>query len=380
MKKYQLMAPGPTPVPPNVLLAMARPIIHHRAAEYDALFLEVREGLKRLVQTQQDVVTPACTGTGAMEAAVTNTLCAGDRVIVVNAGAFAQRWLAICKAYGLVVVELEAPHGDTVAPRPDRRGAPGAQGRQGRARSAQRVVHGRAARCARLRPGHARHRIHPGRRRRVESRHRRAADGRLGYRRRRLRVAEGAHAASGSRPPRPQREGVGGGQAVDAPQVLPRSHGGAEVHGEERGALHPRRLHHGRAARGAPHDRRRGPAECPPSPRPPLAGHAGRRGGARAHSLPQDHAQSRAHRGAGAGGSGRRPGGGAVCHVAQHHHRRRSRTDEGQDLPHRPHGLCRRLRHHHALAALEQVLHELGQPVDFGASLGAAQKVFAERG
>src|SRR6476661_5544385 len=95
MLKRYLLAPGPTPVPPNVLLAMARPIIHHRAAEYDALFLEVREGLKRLVQTQQDVVTPACTGTGAMEAAVTNTLCAGDRVIVVNAGAFAQRWLAI---------------------------------------------------------------------------------------------------------------------------------------------------------------------------------------------------------------------------------------------------------------------------------------------
>src|SRR5499427_2237933 len=116
MKKYQLMAPGPTPVPPNVLLAMARPIIHHRAAEYDTLFLEVREGLKRLVQTQQDVLTPACTGTGAMEAAVANTLSAGDRVIVVNAGAFAQRWLAICKAFGLAVVELEAPHGDTVSP------------------------------------------------------------------------------------------------------------------------------------------------------------------------------------------------------------------------------------------------------------------------
>jgi aspartate aminotransferase-like enzyme len=116
MKKYQLMAPGPTPVPPNVLLAMARPIIHHRAAEYDALFREVREGLKRLVQTRQEVVTPACTGTGAMEAAVANTLSAGDRVIVVNAGAFAQRWLALCKAYGLSVVELGAPHGETVAP------------------------------------------------------------------------------------------------------------------------------------------------------------------------------------------------------------------------------------------------------------------------
>jgi len=116
MKKYQLMAPGPTPVPPVVLLAMARPIIHHRAAEYDALFSEVREGLKRLVQTRQDVLVPACTGTGAMEAAAANTLSAGDRVIVVNAGAFAQRWLAICKAYGLRVVELAAPHGETVAP------------------------------------------------------------------------------------------------------------------------------------------------------------------------------------------------------------------------------------------------------------------------
>src|SRR5262249_26461211 len=116
MKKYQLMAPGPTPVPSEVLLAMARPIIHHRTPEYAALFTEIRAGLKRLVQTRQEVLTPACTGTGAMEAAVANTLSAGDRVIVVNAGAFAQRWLAICKAFGLAVVELEAPHGDTVSP------------------------------------------------------------------------------------------------------------------------------------------------------------------------------------------------------------------------------------------------------------------------
>ena len=114
MKKYQLMAPGPTPVPSEVLLAMARPMIHHRTPEYAALFDEVRAGLKRLVQTRQDVLTPACTGTGAMEAAVANTLSAGDRVIVVNAGAFAQRWLAIASAYKLQIVELAAPHGDTV--------------------------------------------------------------------------------------------------------------------------------------------------------------------------------------------------------------------------------------------------------------------------
>jgi aspartate aminotransferase-like enzyme len=116
MKKYQLMAPGPTPVPSEVLLAMARPIIHHRTPEYEALSAEVRDGLKRLVQTRQEVLTVACSGTGAMEAAVVNTLSAGDRVVVVNAGAFAQRWLAIGRAYGLEVVELTAPHGDTVPP------------------------------------------------------------------------------------------------------------------------------------------------------------------------------------------------------------------------------------------------------------------------
>jgi len=116
MKKYHLMAPGPTPVPSEVLLAMARPIIHHRTPEYAALFTEIRAGLKALVQTRQEVLTPACTGTGAMESAVANTLSAGDRVIVVNAGAFAQRWLAIATAYGLQIVELTAPHGETVAP------------------------------------------------------------------------------------------------------------------------------------------------------------------------------------------------------------------------------------------------------------------------
>jgi aspartate aminotransferase-like enzyme len=60
------------------------------------------------------VLTPACSGTGAMEAAVANTLSAGDRVVVVNAGAFAQRWLAIAKAYRLQIIELAAPHGETV--------------------------------------------------------------------------------------------------------------------------------------------------------------------------------------------------------------------------------------------------------------------------
>jgi aspartate aminotransferase-like enzyme len=116
MKKYQLMAPGPTPVPSEVLLAMARPMIHHRTPEYEALFVEVRAGLKKLFQTREDVIPLACSGTGAMEAAVVNTLSAGDTVAVVRAGKFGERWTDLCRAYRVGVVELTAPFGETVHP------------------------------------------------------------------------------------------------------------------------------------------------------------------------------------------------------------------------------------------------------------------------
>jgi aspartate aminotransferase-like enzyme len=114
MKKYQLMAPGPTPVPSEVLLAMAQPILHHRTPEYEALFVEVRAGLKRLHQTTQEVIPLACSGTGAMEAALVNTLSPGDTVAAVVAGKFGERWLEMCRAYGVNVLELKAPFGDTV--------------------------------------------------------------------------------------------------------------------------------------------------------------------------------------------------------------------------------------------------------------------------
>jgi len=114
MKKYQLMAPGPTPVPPNVLLAMAQPMIHHRVPEYDALYIEVRAGLKRLFQTAQDVIPFTSSGTGAMEAAVVNTLSAGDTAILVRAGVFGERFEEICRAYAVNVVVLDAPYGHTV--------------------------------------------------------------------------------------------------------------------------------------------------------------------------------------------------------------------------------------------------------------------------
>jgi aspartate aminotransferase-like enzyme len=116
MKKYQLMAPGPTPVPSEVLLAMAQPMLHHRTPQYEALFVEVRAGLKRLFQTEQDIIPLACSGTGAMEAALVNTLSADDPVAIVTAGKFGERWVEIARAYGLRVTELQAPYGETVAP------------------------------------------------------------------------------------------------------------------------------------------------------------------------------------------------------------------------------------------------------------------------
>src|SRR3989441_12102574 len=116
MKKYQLMAPGPPPVPSHVLLAMAQPMIHHRTPEYETLFIEVRSGLKALFQTAQDVVPLTCSGTGAMEAAVVNTLSPGDTVAVIQAGKFGERFTEITNAYGLDAVLLTAPFGETVAP------------------------------------------------------------------------------------------------------------------------------------------------------------------------------------------------------------------------------------------------------------------------
>src|SRR3989442_12531138 len=98
MLKRYLLAPGPTQVPPEVLLAMARPILHHRAPEFAALFAQVREDLKWLFQTRNDALTLASTGTGAMEGAVSNFLSPGDTALYVNGGKLGQRGGEIWKA------------------------------------------------------------------------------------------------------------------------------------------------------------------------------------------------------------------------------------------------------------------------------------------
>ncbi len=116
MLKRYLLAPGPTPVPPEVLLAMARPIIHHRAPEFDPIFAEVREGLKWLFQTRSDVLTLASSGTGGMEGSVANFLSPGDKALCINGGKFGERWGKICKTFGVQAQELKVEWGRAVDP------------------------------------------------------------------------------------------------------------------------------------------------------------------------------------------------------------------------------------------------------------------------
>ena len=112
-----MLAPGPTPVPDRVLLAMAQPMIHHRTPQFSAIFAEVKEDLKYLFQTKQDVLILAASGTGAMEGSVTNLFSPGDEVIVINGGKFGERWGKISESYGLKAHWLNVEWGKAVDPK-----------------------------------------------------------------------------------------------------------------------------------------------------------------------------------------------------------------------------------------------------------------------
>ncbi len=116
MNKRYIFAPGPTPVPEEVSLEMAKPIIHHRTRDYELIFEEARENLRYLFKTKNEVLILASSGTGAMEAAVANTMRRGDKVLVVCGGKFGKRWEEICKSYGLLVRTIEVFWGDAVEP------------------------------------------------------------------------------------------------------------------------------------------------------------------------------------------------------------------------------------------------------------------------
>ncbi|MFQ3573461.1 MAG: alanine--glyoxylate aminotransferase family protein, partial [Thermodesulfovibrionales bacterium] len=116
MLKRYLLAPGPTPVPANVLLSMAMPMIHHRAPDFIPILESARQGLKWLFQTKNDVLILCSSGTGGMVGSVTNFFNEGDKVLVVNGGKFGERWTKICESYRLKVKEITIQWGTAVKP------------------------------------------------------------------------------------------------------------------------------------------------------------------------------------------------------------------------------------------------------------------------
>jgi aspartate aminotransferase-like enzyme len=106
------MTPGPTPVPPEVLAAMAQPIVHHRGPDFRAVYERVLGRLREVFRTEAEVLLFAASGTGAMESAVANLCSPGDRVVVVSAGYFGERWAGIAAAYGAEVEHVRYAWGE----------------------------------------------------------------------------------------------------------------------------------------------------------------------------------------------------------------------------------------------------------------------------
>jgi aspartate aminotransferase-like enzyme len=113
IRKTRLFTPGPTPLLPAAQFAMAAADIHHRTAEFRALYTRVLAQLKEFVGTTNDVIILSSSGTGAMEASVSNLTSPGDRVLVLTAGKFGERWTGIAKAFGCHVDVVSVPYGQT---------------------------------------------------------------------------------------------------------------------------------------------------------------------------------------------------------------------------------------------------------------------------
>jgi serine---pyruvate transaminase len=111
MIKKRLFTPGPTPVPEQVMLRMAEPIIHHRSPEFNEIFRRVNDNLKYLFQTARPVLTLTSSGTGAMEAAFVSLFAKGDTVIAVDGGKFGERWVKMPAVFGMNSVGITIPWG-----------------------------------------------------------------------------------------------------------------------------------------------------------------------------------------------------------------------------------------------------------------------------
>jgi aspartate aminotransferase-like enzyme len=113
LKKNRLFTPGPTPLLPQAQSAMASYGAHHRTADFRALFTRVLADVKEFIGTKNDVLVLTSSGTGFMEASVSNLTSPGDRVLVLTAGKFGERWTSLAKAFGCAVETVTAPYGET---------------------------------------------------------------------------------------------------------------------------------------------------------------------------------------------------------------------------------------------------------------------------
>jgi serine---pyruvate transaminase len=116
MEKKYLLTPGPTPIPKEIIDAMAKPIIHHRTPQYTDIVKGVNENLREIFKTKNNVLTFTSSGTGAMEASVINTLSKNDTAIVVRGGKFGERFTEICNAYGVNTIDIDIEWGTSPDP------------------------------------------------------------------------------------------------------------------------------------------------------------------------------------------------------------------------------------------------------------------------
>ena len=250
LKKNRLFTPGPTPLLPAAQTAMASYGAHHRTAEFRALFTRVLTDVKEFIGTQNDVLVLTSSGTGFMEASVSNLTSPGDKVLVLTAGKFGERWASLAKAFGCVVETVTAPYGETFSLddsarklTPDIR-CVYVQATES-STGARHDVAGNCEAGARI----ARHIA----RRRCDhrTRHDAARRGRLGHRRHHRRLAESADDSSGPGLWRRQRARLAAHGDDEVSALLLRSAQGKKVGGQGRDCIHSRNVAFCRTRRGA---------------------------------------------------------------------------------------------------------------------------------
>jgi aspartate aminotransferase-like enzyme len=115
-EKRYLLTPGPTPVPPEVLAALAEPVIHHRARDYRDIYERCLARLREVYRTEHDVLLYTTSGTGAFESAVANLTSPGERQLVISAGSFGERWASMVSTFGAELVHVRLDWGETPEP------------------------------------------------------------------------------------------------------------------------------------------------------------------------------------------------------------------------------------------------------------------------